>query len=73
MNIEWPHWILNAERWQVLVEVEAGKTRYETIEVFGGLLAYLIRAFVGNGLKKSFIAMAEGLKSRAEARYERGA
>ncbi|KAG1829309.1 hypothetical protein EV424DRAFT_1507553 [Suillus variegatus] len=71
VNVEMPHWLLTAERWQALVEVEGGKTRYETIEVFGGLLAYLVRAFVGNGLKKGFIAMAEGLKSRAEERYER--
>ncbi|KAJ8583912.1 hypothetical protein M405DRAFT_747879 [Rhizopogon salebrosus TDB-379] len=71
VNIDMPHWLLNAERWQVLVEVEGGRTRYETIEVFGGLLAYLIKIFVGNGLKKGFIAMAEGLKHRAEQRYER--
>lgn len=71
VNVEMPHWLLTAERWQALVEVEGGNTRYETIEVFGGLLAYLVRAFVGNGLKKGFIAMAEGLKSRAEERYER--
>jgi hypothetical protein len=71
VNIEMPQWLLNAERWQVLVAVEGGKTRYETIEVFGGLLAYLIKIFVGSGLKKGFIAMAEGLKHRAEQRYER--
>lgn len=65
-----PHWLLNAERWQALVVVEGGKTRYETIEVFGGVLAYFIKAFVGNGLKKGFVAMAERLKSRAEERYE---
>ena len=68
-----PRWLLNAERWQFLVEIEGEKTRYETVEVFGGVLAYLIRVFVGNGLKKGFIAMAEGLKRRAEQRYERGA
>ncbi|KAG2757729.1 hypothetical protein P692DRAFT_20763691 [Suillus brevipes Sb2] len=65
-----PHWLLNAERWQALVVVEGGKTRYETIEVFGGVLAYFIKAFVGSGLKKGFVAMAERLKSRAEERYE---
>ncbi|KIK43674.1 hypothetical protein CY34DRAFT_803588 [Suillus luteus UH-Slu-Lm8-n1] len=70
VNISTPHWLLNAERWQALVAVEGGKTRYETIEVFGGVLAYLIKAFVGSGLKKGFVAMAERLKSRAEERYE---
>jgi hypothetical protein len=69
-NIELPHWLLTAERWQALVVVEGGKTRYETIGVFGGLLAYLVRAFIGSGLKKGFVAMAETLKSRVEERYE---
>lgn len=68
-NVEYPSWLLTAVRWQVLVEVvEDGrkKTRYETIEVFGGLLAYLIKLFVGSGLQAGFRAMAEGLKKRSE-------
>lgn len=67
-----PRWLLNAERWQVLIEVEGGKTRYETFETFGGILAYLIRVFLRSGLKKGFVAMAEGLKRRAEERNEQG-
>ncbi|KAF8841865.1 hypothetical protein BDN67DRAFT_966582 [Paxillus ammoniavirescens] len=68
-NVEWSSWILDAERWQALVEVvEDGrkKTRYDTIEVFSGLLAYPIRFFVGSGLQGAFTAMAQGLKTRSE-------
>lgn len=69
-NIDYPSWLLDTERWQALVEVvEDGrrKTRYETIEVFSGWLAYVVRLVVGSGLQKGFRAMAEGLKTRAEA------
>ncbi|KAH7919555.1 hypothetical protein BV22DRAFT_1099260 [Leucogyrophana mollusca] len=71
VNIEMPHWLLNAERWQALVEIEGGKTRYETIEVFGGVVAYIVRTFFGKGLNEGFRAMAEGLKKRAEEQTRR--
>ncbi|KAG6377693.1 hypothetical protein JVT61DRAFT_14463 [Boletus reticuloceps] len=70
-TVGYPSWLLTTERWQTLVEVvEDGrkKTRYESIEVFGGLLAYLIRIFAGSGLQAGFSAMAEGLKKRSEER-----
>ncbi|KIJ60906.1 hypothetical protein HYDPIDRAFT_97692 [Hydnomerulius pinastri MD-312] len=68
-NIDYPDWALGAERWQALVEVEEDgrkKTRYETIEVFSGILAHLVKIFVGTGLQAGFLAMAEGLKKRSE-------
>lgn len=68
-DARFPRWLLSTERWQALVEVvEDGrkKTRYETTEVFSGLLAYVIQLFFGSGLRKGFTAMAEGLKKRAE-------
>ncbi|KAH0834072.1 hypothetical protein J3R83DRAFT_11356 [Lanmaoa asiatica] len=68
-SIEFPSWLLTTVRWQALVEVvEDGrkKTRYETIEVFSGLLAYLIKLGFGSGLQQGFTAMAEGLKRRSE-------
>ncbi|KAF9238674.1 hypothetical protein BU15DRAFT_47424 [Melanogaster broomeanus] len=68
-NVEWPSWLLNAERWQALVEVvEDGKkkTRYETIEVFGGVLAYIISFLLGSRLQQGFTAMAQGLKKQSE-------
>ena len=61
-----PKWILAAQRWQSLTAVEGGKTKYETIEVFNGPAAYLVKWFVGHNLKLSTTAMAEDLKKRAE-------
>ncbi|KAI6112079.1 hypothetical protein EDD16DRAFT_1553506 [Pisolithus croceorrhizus] len=71
VSAEYPKWMLRTERWQVLVEVDEGdgrkKTRYETKEVFNGPLAYVVSAIVGDGIKKGFVAMAEGLKRRSES------
>ncbi|KAG6334787.1 hypothetical protein ID866_4305 [Astraeus odoratus] len=70
VTVEHPKWMLHAERWQALVEVDDGdgrkKTRYETREVFSGVLAYAVSITVGGGLQKGFVAMAEGLKKRSE-------
>ncbi|KAF7373522.1 hypothetical protein MSAN_00562600 [Mycena sanguinolenta] len=60
-----PRWALFAERWQMLTVVD-GKTKYESIEVFSGILAYVVRFFVGANLVLGVRAMAEGLKRRAE-------
>mgnify|MGYP002403013655 CR=1 FL=1 len=62
-----PKWLLFCERWQILTEVEGGKTKYESTEVFYGPIAYLVKLFVGAGLQKSFQAMADTLKAEAEA------
>lgn len=61
-------WLINAERWQVLRDDGPGgkATVYETWEFFGGLLAYLIRFFLGAKLQVSFDAMSRALKERAE-------
>ncbi|KAL4065530.1 hypothetical protein V8B97DRAFT_1984657, partial [Scleroderma yunnanense] len=68
----YPAWMLQTERWQALVEVEGEdgrkKTRYETKEVFSGVLAYGISVALAGGLQKGFDAMAEGLKQRSESR-----
>lgn len=62
-----PRWLLSSERWQMLsVDETSGKTRYETIEVFGGVAAYAIKFFVGGMLRLGFRAAAESLKARAE-------
>lgn len=60
-----PKWALFAERWQMLT-VEGGKTKYESIEVFSGFLAYVVRLFVGKKLVLGVKAMAEGLKTHSE-------
>jgi len=61
-------WLISAERWQILRDGRPGdqRTVYETWEVFGGLLAYVIRFFMHKKLQDSFDAMSRALKDRAE-------
>ncbi|KIL65397.1 hypothetical protein M378DRAFT_43210, partial [Amanita muscaria Koide BX008] len=62
-----PKFLLTSERWQTLtVEEETGKTRYETVEVFGGVFAYFVKWLLQGALQQGFEAMAEGLKKRSE-------
>lgn len=64
-----PAFILSTHRWQalgVVGEGEGQKTRYETIEVFSGVIAYAVKFFMQAKLKQGFDAMAEGLKQRSE-------
>ena len=61
-----PQWLIRAERWQALSKTEDGKTKYESREVFAGIGAYLIKWFLSKNLQKSFDAMGEALKARAE-------
>jgi len=61
-----PSWLLRSVRWQSVTAVEDGKTKYESIEVFNGLLVFFLKWFIGANLKKSFDGMADGLKARAE-------
>jgi len=60
-----PRWLLCTERWQTLSFAD-GKTKYETREVFGGVLAYIVMFFFQAKLKLSFDAMGVALKERAE-------
>jgi hypothetical protein len=62
-----PRFLLDAERWQTVTVEEDGKTKYETYEVFRGVLAYVVRFFMGKHLDHGARAMAEGLKARSEA------
>jgi hypothetical protein len=61
-------WLISAERWQILRDGRPGgqRTVYETWEVLGGLLAYVIRFFMRKKLQDSFDAMSRALKDRAE-------
>lgn len=62
-----PKFILHTERWQALsVDEATGRTKYETIEVFGGVLAYFVKFFVGKNLVLGFQAFADCLKKCAE-------
>ncbi|KAI0688003.1 hypothetical protein BC835DRAFT_1374577 [Cytidiella melzeri] len=65
-----PKWLMTTERWQWLTVVEeedgSRKTKYETIEVFDGPAAWIVRWFVAPYLKVAFEGMATDLKRRAE-------
>ncbi|KAG7447400.1 uncharacterized protein BT62DRAFT_948474 [Guyanagaster necrorhizus] len=61
-----PRWLLDAERWQSCTVVPGGKVKYESIEVFNGILAYLVRFFVGQKLINGVGAMARGLQAKSE-------
>lgn len=62
-----PKFLLWTERWQALsVDEATGRTKYETIEVFGGFLAYFVKFFVGKNLALGFQAYADCLKKCAE-------
>ena len=65
----YPTWLLRAERIQVLSEVDGdpSKTKYETVEEFNGLLAYIIKWWIGKDIKTSFNAGAKALKDRVES------
>jgi hypothetical protein len=65
-NVSLPRWLLSAERWLAVSTVLGGGTKYESIEVFSGVAAILLRIFMGSGLKKGFVAMGEALKKRCE-------
>ncbi|KAG5637081.1 hypothetical protein H0H81_005813 [Sphagnurus paluster] len=65
INIALPSFLLSAHRWQALSVVD-GKTKYETIEVFGGIFGYLVKFFMYDKLVLGFNAQAEGLKKQAE-------
>ncbi|KAG5644274.1 hypothetical protein DXG03_008759 [Asterophora parasitica] len=65
VNIALPKFLLSAERWQILTQVD-GKTKYQTTEVFGGIIAYIVNFFMYKKLVLGFNAQAEGLKKQAE-------
>ena len=67
VNTALPQFLLSTERWQMLTVESDGKTKYETTEVFGGLLAFLIKFFMREKLVLGFDAQAQGLKKWAES------
>ncbi|KAI4936258.1 hypothetical protein J4E85_001587 [Alternaria conjuncta] len=49
-------------RWQALSDIGNGTVLYESIEVFHGLFAGVLKDTLGESLQQSFEAQAEGLK-----------
>jgi len=60
------NFLIKANRFQTLTPLESGKTRYESREPFGGLLAPLIMWLHRDNLMRGYKWAAEGLKERAE-------
>ncbi|KAJ6466375.1 hypothetical protein C8R45DRAFT_1021477 [Mycena sanguinolenta] len=59
-------WFFFYQRWTALT-VEDGKTKWETVEVYSGPMAYVVYWLMSKNMVVSLKAMAEALKSRAEA------
>ncbi|THH02629.1 hypothetical protein EW145_g6724 [Phellinidium pouzarii] len=66
VNVDYPSFALRAERWQTLTAAGDGKSKYETWEVFNGVLAYFVKFFMEKSLRRSFDGFADGLKAQSE-------
>ncbi|KAF9078301.1 hypothetical protein BDP27DRAFT_1412302 [Rhodocollybia butyracea] len=67
-----PEWLLWCERWQTLTEHGKG-CKYESYEVFGGLVAYMMWAICLKVLLlKGVTEMAEALKLKSQKNYIKG-
>lgn len=60
------NFFIKANRYQTLTPLANGKTRYESREPFGGLLAPLIIWLLRDKLMRGYRWAAEGLKERVE-------
>lgn len=65
-NVEMPRFLLAAERWQILTIEGNNQVKYESVEVFGGLLAHLVKFLLYEKLELGFKAHAKGLKDWVE-------
>lgn len=59
--------LLVANRYQELEAIDAGRTRYTTIDYVSGLLAPLVRLLYADQMRKGFQTAADGLKARSES------
>ncbi len=59
--------ILTSNRWQILEEISANKTRYVTSENPKGILGPLVRMMYQRDIKRGFEDVCKALKTRAEA------
>lgn len=60
------NFLIKANRYQTLTPLEDGRTRYESREPFGGLLAPVIMWWHRENLMRGYQWAAKGLKERAE-------
>ncbi|KAF8971074.1 hypothetical protein BDZ97DRAFT_1901762 [Flammula alnicola] len=62
-----PDPLLSAERWQALSTVDGDKTYYESREVFGGPVGYVVDALYQQSLQEGFDGQAAAFKGRVES------
>lgn len=60
---------LSPTRYQVLTEIDASQTQYQTWEHFSGLTAPILKLFVLDDVQKGFDATAHALKNYCETTY----
>ncbi len=58
--------LLRANRTQKLTDLAGGRTRYETVDRFEGVLVPLVMALYGAHVQRGFDETASALKARAE-------
>ena len=63
--------LVTAERCQTLTPLDAGRTRYATIDEIRGWLTPLVLLLFGRAMQRGFEAVATALKQRAESRATR--
>jgi len=61
-----PAWLLQGERFQMLEALDVNRTRYTTSEAFSGILAPLVKWFIGHDFQRGYDNAARDLKQRAE-------
>lgn len=59
--------ILKANRWQILEEIDALHTQYQTYETFDGLLVPLVMALYRRDIQRGFDAVGPALKQYVAA------
>jgi hypothetical protein len=60
--------LLKANRTQKLVDLGDGRTRYDSVDRFEGLLVPIVMALYGKHVQRGFDETARALKARAERR-----
>jgi len=68
---KFPRWFLRSERLQLVTALDAGTTLYWTGESFAGFCAPVLKALLGKDLQRGFEAVAQNLKTHAEAPGEK--
>jgi hypothetical protein len=64
-----PGALIEATRYQEVIELGGDRSRYATFERFDGALGSLVMALFGKRVEAGFQATADALKARAEALY----